>query len=100
MAKKTQKKSSGTTKAGQSGQITAEEFAKNRQSLQAIVGRLGATIESMSKMELAALRVYGWKRIDRSLELLLDFADEVEVALLKAKQQYDRGHLEAGVTDA
>jgi len=100
MTKKVGKKSAGSAKAGQSGPITAEEFVRARQGLQTIVGRLGATLESMSRMELADLRVFGWKRIDRALVLALDFADEVEVALLKAKQQYDREHPEAGVSDA
>lgn len=100
MPKKKTEKVSPPAKAAKSGSITGREFARYHEQLDAVNGRMTSAMTSMSDMDLEDLVVLGWKRIDRAIELAVQFVEEVEVALLKARQKYDREHGGLGVSDA
>lgn len=87
--------------AGRQGPVTLKEFKTCAVQLTRVLTILKGTIDGMAEYGIDSVEIFGWKKAERAIPLLMGFSNEVEVAMLKERQKHSWNNpVDTGVSDA
>jgi hypothetical protein len=88
MAKKLSEKSGGTLI---SGDVSRADLEKYQGQLEHIAGQLKGFQLGLDGIEQDAVHIRGWKKIERGLEIVLSWCDNVDAAIHIESRRLARG---------